>query len=225
MAAGRQNVAAFNYLYLVSWGFEYMARLIGPKHKLCRQFGEKLCDSPKCPVTRRNYPSGEHGQSRKRAKVSGYGKQLLEKQKAKRVYGLMERQFANYVAEASKKTGDTSKFLLAYLESRLDNVVYRAGLATSRAAARQAVSHGHVVVNNKKVNIPSYRVRVGESIGVRQRSQKSRLFEHCAEIMAKKEFPGWLAVDPPNCSAKITNAPTIAHPNFDAKLIIGFYSR
>lgn len=202
-----------------------MARDLRPKHKLCRQFGEKLCDSPKCPVTKRNYPAGQHGQASKRNKVSGFGKQLKEKQKVKRIYGILERQFANYVAEASRKTGDTSKYLLSYLEARLDNVVYRTGLAPSRAAARQMVGHGHVLVNGKKVNIPSYRVRVGETIEIKDTAKKSKLFENAAEIISKKEMPAWLSVDGKKLSAKILNSPTIENPNFDANTIIGFYSR
>ncbi len=202
-----------------------MARDIRPKHKLCRQFGEKLCDSPKCPVTRRNYPAGMHGQSRKRAKHSSFGRQLLEKQKVRRLYGILERQFARYVTEASKKVGDTSKFLLQYLEARLDNVVYRAGFAKSRAAARQSVAHGHIMVNGKKVNIPSYRVRVGEVVAVKNSYLESPLFNGLKEILAKKEFPSWLSVEANKLSAKILNQPTIDRPNFDAKAIIGFYSR
>lgn len=202
-----------------------MARDLRPKHKLCRQFGEKLCDSPKCPVTKRNYPAGQHGQTSKRNKVSGFGKQLREKQKVKRIYGILERQFSNYVAEASRKTGDTSKYLLNYLEARLDNVVYRTGLAPSRAAARQLVGHGHVLVNGKKVNIPSYRVRVGEVIEIKETAKKSKLFENAAEVIGKKEMPSWLSVDGKKLSAKILNSPTIENPNFDANSIIGFYSR
>lgn len=202
-----------------------MARDLRPKHKLCRQFGEKLCDSPKCPVTKRNYPAGQHGQTSKRNKVSGFGKQLREKQKVKRIYGILERQFSNYVAEAARKPGDTSKYLLSYLESRLDNVVYRTGLAPSRAAARQMVSHGHILVNGKKVNIPSYRVRVGETIEIKEAAKKSKLFEKSTEIISKKELPAWLNVDAKKLMAKILNSPTIENPNFDAKSIIGFYSR
>ncbi len=202
-----------------------MARDIRPKHKLCRLFGEKLCDSPKCPVTRRNYPAGQHGTERKRAKLSSYGKQLREKQKIKRIYGLMERQFSNYVTEASKKTGDTSVFLLNYLESRLDNVVYRWGVVSSRAAARQLVGHGHIKVNGKKVDIPSYRVKVGDVISLKDSSQKSKLFENISEKLSKREFPSWLSADPKSLSAKVLNAPTLDMPNFDPKLIIGFYSR
>ncbi|HLD61186.1 MAG TPA: 30S ribosomal protein S4 [Patescibacteria group bacterium] len=202
-----------------------MARDLRPKHKLCRKFGEKLCDSPKCPVSRRSYPPGVHGPSRKRPKISGYGKQLLEKQKVKRIYGILERQFSNYVAEASKKTGDTSKFLLTYLESRLDNVVYRTGLANSRAAARQLVNHGHIVVNGGKVTIPSFRVKVSDQITLRDRSKASKLFEGRGETIAKKDFPSWLIVDSKSLSAKVLNTPTVENPNFDANAIIGFYSR
>lgn len=202
-----------------------MARLIGPKHKLCRLWGEKLCDSPKCPVLKRNFPAGQHGLQRKRAKLSSYGKQLREKQKAKRLYGILERQFSNYVAEASRKTGDTSKILLEYLESRLDNVVYRSALASSRAAARQAVTHGHITVNGKKLDIPSYRVRVGEVIGVAENSKASKLFAELAASLSQKEFPAWLAVDADKLTAKVLNRPKLDRPNFDANVIIGFYSR
>ncbi|MDO8626004.1 MAG: 30S ribosomal protein S4 [Candidatus Magasanikbacteria bacterium] len=202
-----------------------MARLIGPKHKLCRLWGEKLCDSPKCPVMKRNFPSGQHGLARKRAKLSSFGKQLREKQKAKKLYGILEKQFSNYVAEASKKTGDTSKFLVQYLESRLDNVAYRAGFAPSRAAARQAVSHGHITVNGKKLDIPSYRVRVGEIVAVAEPAKKSKLFTDLSETIAKKDLPAWVNVDATKLSAKVLNLPTVELPNFDANAIIGFYSR
>lgn len=202
-----------------------MGRTIGPKHTWCRLLGEKICDNAKCPALRRNYPAGMHGLERKRAKISSYGRQLREKQKVKRIYGIRERQFANYVAEAAQKTGDTSKFLLTYLESRLDNLVYRAGFAPTRAAARQLVSHGHFAVKDRRVTIPSYRVEVGSTITLRERSQSSRLFAALGEALAKKEFPRWLAVDPKTPAIKILNTPTLEQPNFDPKLIIGFYSR
>lgn len=202
-----------------------MARDLRPKHKLCRTYGEKLCDSVKCPVTKRSYAPGQHGQDRKRAKLSGFGKQLREKQKVKRIYGILERQFSNYVAEASRKQGDTSKYLLNYLEARLDNVAYRIGLAPSRAAARQLVSHGHITVNGKKVDIPSYRVRVGETVEIRENVRKSKLYENVAETISKKEVPAWLGVDAKKLAAKILNSPTVENPNFDANAIIGFYSR
>ncbi len=202
-----------------------MARDLRPKHKLCRQFGEKLCDSPKCPVARRSYPAGQHGPDKRHSKLSGFGKQLREKQKVKRIYGILERQFSNYVAEASKKTGDTSKILLQYLESRLDNIVYRMGVAKSRSAARQMVSHGHVMVNGKKVNIPSYRVRVSDQIGFSTNIHKSKLMEGVSEAIGKKDIPGWLAVDVKTVSGKVLNTPTAENPNFDTNAIIGFYSR
>jgi len=202
-----------------------MARDLRPKHKLCRKYGEKLCDSPKCPLSRRSYPPGVHGPSKKRPKLSSFAKQLLEKQKVKRIYGILEKQFSNYVTEASKKTGDTSKFLLTYLESRLDNVVYRLGLAPSRAAARQMVGHGHMTVNGKKVDIASYRVRVGDQVAVAEKFKKSKLLENTAEVIAKKELPSWLSMDVKSYTGKILNSPTVEHPNFDANSIIGFYSR
>jgi len=197
----------------------------------CRRAGEKLflkgdkCLGPKCAMVKRAFPPGVHGPNQRRSKVSGYGKQLAEKQKAKRSYGLMERQFANYIAEASKKTGDTSKFLLNYLESRLDNVVYRMGLAKSRALARQLVSHGHITVNGKKVDIASYRVRVGEVIALAEIAKAKKAFTNIGEILSKVEAPAWMAVDAKACSAKILNTPALDNPPFNAKLIIEFYSR
>lgn len=197
----------------------------------CRRAGEKLflkgdkCIGPKCLMIKRAFPPGVHGNSKRHPKVSGYGKQLAEKQKAKRSYGLMERQFANYITEASKKTGDTSKFLLNYLESRLDNVVYRMGLAKSRALARQLVSHGHITVNGKKVDIASYRVRVGEVIGLAEIAKSKKAFANIDEVLSKVEAPSWIAVDVKTRSAKILNTPALDNPPFNAKLIIEFYSR
>lgn len=202
-----------------------MARDLRPKHKLCRKYGQKLCDSPKCPVTKRSYPAGVHGPNKRHTKQSVYGKQLFEKQKAKQLYGLLEKQFANYVAEASKRTGDTGNFLVNYLESRLDNMVYRMGLASSRRAGRQLVSHGHVLVNGKKVNIPSFRVRVGQEVGLSEKSKTSPLFEKITEKLSKVEVPGWIGLDPKKVSAKVLNAPTTDDPGYNAKSIIEFYSR
>ena len=203
-----------------------MARDLRPKHKLCRRFGEKLCDSVKCPVKRRSYPPGIHGpQKKSNKKTSAYGKQLLEKQKVKRIYGLLERQFSNYVTEASRKKGDTSKFLVEMLESRLDTVVYRLGLASTRPAARQAVSHGHFMVNGRRVTIPSLRVKVGDLVELRDRSKKSPLFVSATDRLAKYEAPSWLDLDKKNLSGKILNAPTLVDANFNIKPIIEFYSR
>ncbi len=202
-----------------------MARDLRPKHKACRRFGEKICDNVKCPTTRRNYPSGVHGEKQKRAKLSSFAKQLREKQKVKQIYGILEKQFSNYVAEASKKTGDTSKILLNYLESRLDNVIYRLGFAQTRAAARQMVNHGHIAVDGKKVNIPSYRVKVGQTFAVKDGSKSRPLFKELGEKLGKVELPAWLSVEPKTLSGKVLNAPTVENPNFDAKSIVEFYSR
>ncbi|MEK7680932.1 MAG: 30S ribosomal protein S4 [Patescibacteria group bacterium] len=202
-----------------------MARNLVPKHKLCRKYGEKLCDSPKCPISKRNYPPGVHGPDQRRPKKSVYGKQLFEKQKAKLIYGLLEKQFSNYVAEASNKTGDTNKILMSYLESRLDNIVYKSGLAKSRRAARQMVGHGHILVGGQKVNIPSYRVKVGQEISVNEKSKGKLLFDKIAEKLAKENVPAWLSVDTSKISAKVLNTPMNDEPGFNAKSIIEFYTR
>lgn len=186
--------------------------------------GEK-CLGPKCPLTKRNYPPGMHGPNQKRTKTSGYGKQLREKQKAKRLYGLMERQFANYVAEASRKVGDTAKFLVQYLEARLDNAVYRAGFAKSRLAARQLVGHGLIAVNGRRVDIPSFRVKVGDVIAVKETAKNKKIFQGLAERLAKIEPPAWLGLTAGDLSVKVLNPPAADEPGFDAKMIIEFYSR
>lgn len=197
----------------------------------CRRAKEKLflkgekCVGPKCPMLKRPYAPGQHGPTKKGSKLSDYGKQLKEKQEAKRIYGLRERQFANYVAEASSKIGDTGKFLLQYLESRLDNVVFRMGLAKSRALARQLVNHGHITVNGKKVDIPSYRVRVSEVVALTSKSVSKKLFENLTETLSKVEAPVWLGLDAKTASAKILNTPSVDSTPFSAKAIIEFYSR
>ena len=197
----------------------------------CRKVGIKLflkgekCYGSKCPLLKRNFPAGEHGLKRRRGKKSVYGRQLEEKQKAKEVYGVLEKQFVKYMKEAAKKTGDTGEFLLSFLESRLDNVVFRMGLGSSRRLARQLVSHAHILVNDKKVNIPSYRVKVGDVISLKEKSQKKVGFDRITDKMSKIEPVIWLAVEPKNYSAKVLNAPTIERPVFDIKSIIEFYSR
>jgi len=208
-----------------------MSIKLNSKCAKCRRAGEKLmlkgekCLSAKCPMTKRNYPPGMHGPNARRGKGSGYGKQLAEKQKAKRVYCLVEKQFANYVAEASRKVGDTSKYLTLYLESRLDNVVYRAGLAKSRMAARQMVGHGLIAVNGRKVDIPSCRVKVGDTVGVKSSAMGKKIFQGLSEKLAKYEAPSWLAVNAQSLSAKVLNPPSVDNPIFNAKVIIEFYSR
>lgn len=198
----------------------------------CRRAGDKLflkgdkCSGPKCALLKRNTPPGVHGSSKRGSrKQSVYGKQLFEKQKAKEVYGLRERQFSNYVAEASKKTGDTSKFLITYLESRLDNVVYRMGLGKSRKNCRQIVGHGHITVDGKKVNIPSYRVKVGQEIGLKEKSKTSPLFDKITDKLSKVDAPSWMNLDAKKISAKILNIPKAEEAGFNAKSIIEFYSR
>lgn len=199
----------------------------------CRRAGGKLflkgekCFLAKCPLTRRNYPPGMHGQQAQK-KETGYGGQLHEKQKAKWVYGLRETQFRNYVAKAVSKKGDTAQNLLQMLERRLDNVIYRLGLAKSRPAARQLVLHGHFLINNKKVNVPSYQIRPNEIIAWREKSKKSKLFIDLSQVLAKYEPPAWLSIDKQNLTAKILGFPKeedLQQVNFDPKKIIEFYSR
>ena len=175
-----------------------MARYTGPDCRLCRREKTKLflkgskCESPKCPVEKRPYPPGEHG--RGRLKESEYNLQLREKQKARRVYGVLEKQFRGYYEEANRKTGKTGEVLLQILESRLDNVVYRAGFAPSRDAARQLVRHGHFLVNGRKVDIPSYRVSVNDIIEVREKSRELTPFVIARELAGSRPVPAWLEV-------------------------------
>ncbi len=175
-----------------------MARDTGPDCRRCRREKMKLflkgskCESPKCPIEIRPYPPGEHG--RGRTKDSEYLLQLREKQKARRVYGVLEKQFRGYYEEANRKTGKTGEVLLQILESRLDNVVYRAGFAPSRDAARQLVRHGHMLVNGKKVDIPSYRVSVSDIIEVREKSRELTPFVIARELAGSRPVPAWLEV-------------------------------
>ena len=175
-----------------------MARDTGPDCRRCRREKMKLflkgskCESPKCPIEIRPYPPGEHG--RGRTKDSEYLLQLREKQKARRVYGVLEKQFRGYYEEANRKTGKTGEVLLQILESRLDNVVYRAGFAPSRDAARQLVRHGHFLVNGRKVDIPSYRVSVNDIIEVREKSRELTPFVIARELAGSRPVPAWLEV-------------------------------
>jgi small subunit ribosomal protein S4 len=175
-----------------------MARDTGPDCRRCRREKMKLflkgskCESPKCPIEIRPYPPGEHG--RGRTKDSEYLLQLREKQKARRVYGVLEKQFRGYYEEANRKTGKTGEVLLQILESRLDNVVYRAGFAPSRDAARQLVRHGHMLVNGKKVDIPSYRVSVSDIVEVREKSRELTPFVIARELAGSRPVPAWLEV-------------------------------
>ncbi len=189
--------------------------------------GER-CYSPKCAFERRPYPPGMHGpEARFQRRQSDYALQLREKQKVKRIYGVMERQFRRYFEEASRRKGVTGAMLLTILETRLDNVVYRLGFADSRAQARQLVRHGHIEVNGRKVNIPSYRVKPGDIIKVRERSRKNAFFRERAELLPEKQVPDWLELDPVNMAGRVLTLPQRHHIDIpiNEQLIVEFYSR
>src|ERR1700748_1708440 len=175
-----------------------MARYTGPVCRLCRRDGTKLflkgtkCFSEKCPVEKRNFPPGQHGQSRKVKKVVGYGLRLGEKQKAKRIYSPLETQFRAYYQKASNKTGVTGELLLQQLETRLDNVAYRLGFALSRRQSRQVVRNGHITVNGRKVNIPSYQVKVGDEIAIKDKSKTLVMLEESKNFAAGQSSVQWL---------------------------------
>ncbi|KAA0206912.1 30S ribosomal protein S4 [Candidatus Uhrbacteria bacterium] len=196
--------------------------------KQSRREGIVLTDANKHAkaLARRPYAPGVHGPD-SRTRMTDYGKQLREKQKAKRIYGLNERQFSNIFAEVKKKRGNTAEMLIQTLESRLDNVVFRAGLAKTRPAARQTVSHAHIEVNGKKVNVPSYRVRPGDVVAVREHKKKKGNWTQTAETAGKKDLPSWLSMEPGMLAVKVTGKPegTELQQPFDTKLIVEFYSR
>lgn len=187
-----------------------MARYTDASCRLCRRENQKLflkgerCYSPKCSLERKNYPPGQHGQGRK--KISEYGLQLREKQKAKRFYGLLEKQFHNAFVKASKKKGITGENLLVMLETRLDNVVFRMGMASSRKEARQLVTHGHFTVNDKKVDIPSFEVKPGSKVAVKKKSHESPKFKEVKEMQIT--VPGWMTVDVQKLEGEVVSLPT-----------------
>jgi small subunit ribosomal protein S4 len=183
------------------------------------------CFKDKCAIERRNYAPGQHG--RRRSKVLGYGLQLREKQKVKRIYGVLEDQFRRYFETAERARGITGVTLLQLLERRLDNVVYRLGLATSRPQARQLVRHGHFLVNGKKVDIPSYSVRQGDVVTVLGRSQKNPTVEHAMEEVKGRGIPGWLAFDASSITGRIVTMPTREQINLPVQeqLIVELYSK
>src|SRR5215211_6861189 len=190
-----------------------MARYNGPVCRLCRREGMKLflkgerCYTEKCAIEKRNMPPGQHGRLRK-AKMVGYGVQLREKQKVKRIYGVLEDQFRRYFEQAERTRGITGETLLQLLERRLDNVAYRLGFATSRAAARQLVRHGHFTVNGRKVDIPSYSVKPGDIVAIREGSRKAPAVLHALEEVKGRGVPEWLQFDAAALSAKIGSNPT-----------------
>ena len=206
-----------------------MARYTEANCRLCRREGQKLflkgerCYSPKCAIERRNYAPGQHGQSRK--KMSDYGTQLREKQKTKRFYGMQETQFRNLFDKASRKKGITGENLLILLESRLDNVVFRLGFASSRKEARQLVTHNHFTVNGKKVNIPSYEVKAGDVIKVKEKSTNSPKFQEVKEMSIT--VPSWLTVDVEKLEGKVVSLPTRSEIDTPVAehLIVELYSK
>jgi small subunit ribosomal protein S4 len=210
-----------------------LARYRGSVCRLCRREGVKLflkgerCFTDKCAVERRKFAPGQHGQ-RRGSKTLGYGLQLREKQKVKRIYGLLENQFHNYFARAERARGITGDNLLIGLERRLDNIVYRLGFATSRNQARQIVRHGHVLVNNKKVNIPSYATRPGDEISIREKSRKNPLITYSVETIAGRGgVPQWLELNREALTGKVLALPRREEidPNIQEKLIVELYSK
>lgn len=209
-----------------------MARYIGPVCRLCRREDTKLflkgdrCYTDKCGVERRHYPPGQHGQNRRR-KASDYGEQLREKQKVKRMYGIPERQFRGYYHRAVRMNGITGENLLMLLERRLDNVVYRLGFASDHAEARQLVRHGHFLVNNQRIDIPSYLVRMNDAITVKEKSKKiTRVTESIASV-DRRGVPQWLELDKDNFRGKMKSLP--AREDFTMpireQLIVELYSK
>jgi small subunit ribosomal protein S4 len=208
-----------------------MARYTGADCKLCRREKVKLflkgskCDSPKCPIEIRPYPPGEHG--RNRAKDSEYLLQIREKQKARRIYGVLEKQFRGYYTEATGKSGRTGETLLQILESRLDNVVFRAGFAPSRDAARQLVKHGHLLVNGHRVDIPSYRMSENDVVEVTQKSLELTPMVIARAVAGEKTVPAWLEVMPDQMRILVHQLPSRAQidTQVQEQLIVEYYSK
>ncbi|MBI3208364.1 MAG: 30S ribosomal protein S4 [Candidatus Solibacter usitatus] len=210
-----------------------MARYTGPVCRLCRREGMKLflkgdrCYSEKCAIEKRNFQPGQHGRAR-RAKVLGYGIQLREKQRTKRYYGVLERQFRNAFEKASKIKGITGENLLGLMEHRLDNVVYRLGIATSRAMARQVVRHGHIQVNGRKVNIPSFLTKQGDVVEVRQRSKQNTGILAACDATASRPAPTWLEFERDQLRGRVTGQfkrQELVQIQINEQLIVELYSK
>jgi small subunit ribosomal protein S4 len=209
-----------------------MARYIGPVCKLCRREGMKLylkgerCYSEKCAYTRRPYPPGQHGQGR--IKLSEYAVRLREKQKVRRVYGVLEKQFSLYFKEANRRKGRTGEEMLGLLERRLDNAIHRMGFASSRAEARQLVRHGHVHINGKRLDIPSYVVRVGDKVTLTEGAKKFKFVAAAIAGADKRPVAQWLEVDRANFAATVKGAPVredLNEPEIREQLVVEYYSR
>ena len=208
-----------------------MARYTGPQCRLCRRETEKLflkgdrCFTEKCAVERRQYPPGQHGQ--RRGKLSDYGVQLREKQKVRNSYGVLEKQFRKYFEKAESKKGVTGEVLLQLLETRMDNVVYRMGFAPNRNSARQLVRHGHFLVNGKEVSIPSYHVRAGDMVEVRQPSRELDMIKDSIARAEQRGLPSWVEMDFQNFKGKVLQVPTREDIQLTAQeqLIVELYSK
>ena len=209
-----------------------MARYTGAVCRLCRREGTKLflkgtkCLSDRCPLEKRNFAPGQHGKDRK-AKIVGYGLQLHEKQKAKRMYFTLEGQFREYYEKANRAAGVTGELLIQQLERRLDNVAYRLGFAISRRQARQVVRHGHVTVNGKKVNIPSYQVNAGDEIAIRESAKKLLIVEQGAQYAAQNPVPTWLEMNFDTLTGRVLSLPKRKDINLpiNEQLIVELYSK
>ena len=209
-----------------------MARYIGPVCRLCRREGMKLflkgerCYTEKCAIEKRNFAPGQHGKTRK-SKMAGYGVQLREKQKVKRIYGVLENQFRRYFEAADRTRGITGETLLQLLERRLDNVIYRLGLATSRAQGRQLVRHGHFTVNGRKVDVPSYSLKAGDVIAVRATSTQDAVIVHAMGEVKGRGIPEWLSFDSGALSGRVSSLPTREQINLPVQeqLIVELYSK
>lgn len=208
-----------------------MARYTGPVCRLCRRLGDKLylkgekCFTAKCPFERRPYAPGQR--SLRRRKISDRGLQLREKQKARAVYGVLERQFRRYYAEAVRRHGITGEILLRLLELRLDNIVHRLGFADSRAQARQLVLHGHIAVNGRKAAIPSHVLKVGSTVSWTERGRKTKYFEMVKERIGSREIPSWLSLDAGSMTGRILAEPEMVEigAKFNPATIVEYYSR
>jgi small subunit ribosomal protein S4 len=210
-----------------------LARYRGPVCRLCRREGMKLflkgerCHTEKCAIEKRNFVPGQHGKDRK-AKIVGYGLQLREKQKVRRIYGVLEAQFRNTFAKAVKMKGITGENLLSTLERRLDSVIYRMGLGASRSQARQIVRHGHIVVNGRKVNIPSFIVKPGDEVSVRESSKNNPTILSSRDATAHAPSPSWMDVDRENLKGRINSTPRrdeLVQIPINEQLIVELYSK
>lgn len=209
-----------------------MARYRGPVCRLCRREGEKLflkgerCQTEKCAIERRAYPPGQHGRDR-RLRITPYGLQLREKQKARRIYGILERQFRNYFHDAARMPGVTGENLLRILESRLDNLVYRLGFAPSRKSARQLVLHGHFLVNGKKVSVPSFQARPGDVVSVREDSRNLPLIQGTIENRGGRDLPDWLESNTRTLKGRLLRLPSrdAIPTTIQENMIVELYSK